>query len=138
MIKWLKGFLRRITGVSTPVGGVSWAPPEPEPSEHMAKQYLANWDIPDVALRMPLIIQVGGATLPSNEKLLSLCRKIELHGKPHPFSSWFRQGLLEQECLTFVKWQIETKQGVRALLTDRERQQVIDLFRRSSTKRVSR
>jgi len=70
--------------------------------------------------------------LSTNEELLSLCRKIEMHGKPHPFISWFRQGLLEHECLAFIKWQIETNQGVRAILTNRERQQAIELFRRSS------
>ena len=129
----LKELFRRLTGVSTFWGGVSWAPPEPDPVERMAEQYLAKADIPDVALKMPLIIQVGGAMLPTNAKVLSLCKRIEMHGKPHPFSSWFRQGLREHECLAFINWQIKTQQGVSAVPTDEERKRTISLFRGSST-----
>jgi hypothetical protein len=132
MIMRLKEFFRRLTGVSTLWGGVSWALPEPDPVERMAEQYLEKSDIPNVALKMPLIIQVGGATLPTNEKVLSLCKRIEMHGKPHPFSSWFRQGLHEHECLAFIMWQIKTKQGVSAVPTDEERKRTISSFRGSS------
>lgn len=131
MIARIKNILRRLTGVSTLWGGVSWSPPEPDPTDQMAREYLTKCSISDVGFRVPLIIQVGAATLHGNSQLLVLCKEIEMRGQTHPFAAWFRQGLEEHECLDFTKWQLMTQQGLCVVQTDKERRRIVEVFRLS-------
>lgn len=128
MIKKIKKVLRRLTGVSTLWFGASWVPPEPNPLDRMLREYLDKCHTPDIAFRVPLLIQVGAATLSENSTLIEMCRLIELHGESDPFAAWAKQGLSDVDRLPFLKWQLSHKQGLHAVITDPERQKIIALF----------
>ena len=96
-MKKIKDALKRVTGISTPVGGISWSADDPREQrvERVVDRYLA-----DIIQHTHLVglLLAGICTLQDDAEIREACRRIADHGRKYPIPK-ANQPLLETKDL---------------------------------------